>query len=149
MTASSFVVTPQEHKPLKVVGETITVLAHADATGSYEIFLQSGPEGAGPPPHTHPWDEAYYVVSGKLEVLMGDRTVTLAAGELVFLPRGTVHNFRIAQDGTSFLSMNSGRGAARFFEELDREVGGAIDLPKILAVAGRNEVAYAGPPPSA
>ena len=145
--STPFVVTPKEHKPLKIVGETISVLASADATGSYEIFLQSGPEGAGPPPHTHPWDESYYVVAGKLGVLMGDKEVVLSPGEFVFLPRGTVHNFKLLENGTTFLSFNSGRGAARFFTELDHEVGGAMDLPKIMAVAARNEVKYAGPPP--
>ena len=51
-------------RPLNVVGEQITVLASGDRTGSYEVFHQIGPEGSGPPPHSHPWDEAFYVVAG-------------------------------------------------------------------------------------
>jgi hypothetical protein len=35
-------------------------------TGSYEIFRQAGPEGAGPPPHSHPWEEAFYVIAGQV-----------------------------------------------------------------------------------
>ena len=46
---------------LNVVGEQISVLASGDQTGSYEVFHQGGPEGSGPPPHHHPWDEAFYV----------------------------------------------------------------------------------------
>jgi hypothetical protein len=34
------------------------VLASAAQIGSYEIFFQAGPEGSGPSPHNHPWDEA-------------------------------------------------------------------------------------------
>jgi hypothetical protein len=59
---------------LNVVGEHITLLASAAATGSYEIFLQQGPEGSGPPPHNHPWDEAFYVTKGEIEFGVGKET---------------------------------------------------------------------------
>ena len=52
--------------PLKVVGEEITVLASGAQTSSYEIFRQAGPEGSGPPPHSHPWDESFYVLEGDI-----------------------------------------------------------------------------------
>ena len=51
---------------LNVVGERITVLASGEQTGSYEVFHQAGPEGSGPPPHNHPWDEAFYVTRGEI-----------------------------------------------------------------------------------
>ena len=53
-------------RPLNVVGEHITVLASGDQTGSYEVFHQEGAEGSGPPPHSHPWDEAFYIVRGEV-----------------------------------------------------------------------------------
>jgi hypothetical protein len=60
MTEQPFVVSRQDRtQPLNVVGEHITVLASAAQPGSYEIFFQAGPEGSGPPPHNHPWDEAF------------------------------------------------------------------------------------------
>ena len=41
MRAKAFVVAPKDYpRPLNVVGEHITVLASAAATGGYEIFLQ-------------------------------------------------------------------------------------------------------------
>ena len=62
-----FVVTPEDApRPLKLVGESITVLASGAQTGSYEIFLQAGPEDSGPPPHSHPWDESFYVINGEI-----------------------------------------------------------------------------------
>ena len=62
-----FVVTPEDApSPLKIVGEKITVLASGAQTGSYEIFLQVGPENSGPPPHNHPWDESFYVTKGEI-----------------------------------------------------------------------------------
>jgi quercetin dioxygenase-like cupin family protein len=50
------------------------------------------PPGGGPAPHVHErTGETFYVVNGELEVLMGDTTFTASAGDVVFLPRGTVH----------------------------------------------------------
>ena len=51
---------------LKVVGEEITVLASGTQTEGYEIFRQAGPEGSGPPPHSHRWDESFYVIGGEI-----------------------------------------------------------------------------------
>lgn len=64
-----------------MVGEEVTILASGAQTGSYEIFLQDGPEGSSPPPHNHPWDEAFFVMTGKVE--FGARrglTVAVPAG---------------------------------------------------------------------
>ena len=73
MNAKAFVVTPMNRpQELNVVGEHITVLASGVATGGYEIFLQEGPESSGPPPHSHPWDESFYVVKGKIEFGIGE-----------------------------------------------------------------------------
>ena len=146
--AEPFVVQVGDHLPLHVVGETISVLADGKATGSYEVFLQTGPEGAGPPPHFHPWDEAYYVLEGQIDVLLGERITTLSAGEFVHIPRGTVHNFRMKSREAKFLSVSSHLGASRFFADLDREVGDRLDVPKMFEVAARHEVRVP-PPPSA
>ncbi len=64
MSAAPFVVKSTDYsQPLNVVGEHITVLAGGAATGGYEIFLQEGPAGSGPIPHTHPWDETFFVTT--------------------------------------------------------------------------------------
>jgi quercetin dioxygenase-like cupin family protein len=142
---SPFIEQAETVNPLQVVGEQIRVLAPATRTGSYEIFLQSGAEGAGPPPHTHPWDEAYFVIEGRLELLLGDRKVEVSPGSFAYVPRGTTHAFRILEPSTKFLSMNSHGGAAEFFSDVDRETRGAFDLPRLLSVAERHEIAIAAP----
>jgi quercetin dioxygenase-like cupin family protein len=72
--AEAFVVTPATRPaPLNVVGEQITVLAPGSRTGGYEIFRRAGPEGSGPRPHYHPWDESFYVVSGNIAFGVDDK----------------------------------------------------------------------------
>ena len=55
MAAKPIVVAPEDYAPaLNIVGEHVTVLASGEATGGYELFLQRGPEGSGPPPTAIP-----------------------------------------------------------------------------------------------
>jgi quercetin dioxygenase-like cupin family protein len=141
-----FFVVPKHQQPLRVAGEDIVVLANAERTGSVEVFLQEGPEGAGPPPHVHAWDESYYVLEGAIEVLTGDSMQTVEQGEFMFVPGGTKHMLRIKTVRARFLSFNSRGGASAFFHEIDREVGDPPDVGKIIQIADRHGVKLALPP---
>jgi quercetin dioxygenase-like cupin family protein len=118
------VVTPEDRpQALNVVGEQITVLADGATTGSYEIFRQAGPEGSGPPPHNHPWDEAFYVVAGQVIFgVDGDDNLLAPPGTLVHIPGGSMHWFRFGPGGGEMISMTSRIGATTFFTEIDREI---------------------------
>ncbi len=109
-------------RSLNVVGEQITVLASGAQTGSYEIFFQAGPEGSGPPPHSHPWDEAFYVLKGEMAFGVGDSEMIARVGTLVHLPAGTTHWFRFGKGGGEMLSMTSCEGASHMFADFDREI---------------------------
>src|SRR3954453_12086278 len=104
---------------LNVLGEQITVLASGAQTGSYEIFFQAGPEGTGPPPHHHPWDEAFYIIAGEVTFGVGDIESVATAGTLVQVPGGTMHWFRIGESGGEMLSVTSRRGASELFADID------------------------------
>lgn len=109
-------------RALNIVGEQLTVLASGAQTGSYEIFHQAGPEGSGPPPHSHPWDEAFYVIRGEIAFGVGDRQHLAHAGTLVHLPAGTTHWFRFGAGGGEMVSMTSREGASHMFTDFDREI---------------------------
>ena len=142
-----FVVTPANApKPLRLVGEQITILASGAQTGSYEIFLQAGPESSGPPPHNHPWDESFYVIKGEIAFgIDGSETIALP-GTLVHLPAGSTHWFRFGKGGGEMISMTSREGASQLFTELDREIApDNPDLGKLIEVAGRHGLAVMPP----
>src|SRR4051794_34589457 len=92
----SFVVSPdQPAAPLKMVGEQVTVLPSAEQPGSYEICRGTGPERAGPPPHSHPWGEAFYVIDGHVVFGVDDQQDLIAEpGTLVHIAGGSTHWFR-------------------------------------------------------
>ena len=128
-----------------VVGERIHVLARGADTGAGEAFIQEGPPGMGPPPHSHPWDEAYLMLEGEMDVLLGDKKVHLTPGMFTYIPAGTVHNFCYTTPG-KFFSYTSAAGAAKFFLELDRDAPEfPPNLPKVIEIALRNQVRPAMP----
>jgi quercetin dioxygenase-like cupin family protein len=142
MAPKPFVVTPADYAaPLDVVGEQITVLASGRATGGYEVFLQRGPPGSGPPPHSHPWDESFYVVKGEIEFGIGADATIAAPGTLVHLPAGTVHWFRFGAGGGEMVSMTSRLGASTLFTDMAAELAPVDpDLGKFIEVGARHGV---------
>ncbi len=140
MTARPFIVTPADYADaLDIVGEHVTVLASGEVTGGYEIFLQRGPEGSGPPPHTHTWDESFFVVKGEIAFGIGADSKTASPGTLVHLPAGTTHWFRFGPGGGEMISMTSRLGASKMFSEMAREIAPVSpDLEQLAEVLGRH-----------
>jgi quercetin dioxygenase-like cupin family protein len=141
------IVTPgNAPRPLNIVGEKITVLASGAQTGSYEIFLQEGPEYSGPPPHSHPWDESFYVIKGEIAFGIDGSETTALPGTLVHLPAGTTHWFRFGKAGGEMISMTSREGASQLFADLDREISpDKPDLGKLVEVGRRHGLAVIPP----
>jgi quercetin dioxygenase-like cupin family protein len=144
--AKPFVVVPEDYaQALNIVGEHVTVLASGEATGGYEIFLQRGPAGSGPPPHSHPWDESFFVTRGQIDFGIGAESTTASPGTLVHLPAGTEHWFRFGPGGGEMLSMTSRLGASKLFADLAREVAPVKPDPvKLAEVGARHGLKVAG-----
>jgi quercetin dioxygenase-like cupin family protein len=144
---ASFAVLPEQQHELNVVGERLTVLASGARTGGYEIFRQHGPEGSGPPLHTHPWDESFYVISGEVAFGIEGHDGIAPPGTLVHLPAGTAHYFRFGEGGGEMLSIASREGASHLFVELDREI--PLDQPdfvKLVEISNRHGLEILAPP---
>jgi len=145
MKARPFIVTPQDAAPISVLGVRITVLAANTATEGYEITLQEGDEGAGPPPHSHDWDESFYVLRGEVEVDCEGELSKLGAGSLVHVPRGTVHAYRFGRGGGGMLEVSSQGGfATRMFTNVGKEFPRLDgDVPRLLGLLLENGVRIA------
>lgn len=131
------IATPADGARLRVVGDEIRVLASASQTGGgYEIFELQGPEGSGPPPHAHPWAEAYVVVEGSADVWIEGTRLPATRGSFFHIPAGTTHGYRITSPQAKFVVITSPGGASGFFTELDAETAGSCeDMGKVMAVA--------------
>jgi len=71
------------------------LLSGKDTGGAYCLLDLSVAPGLGVPRHTHTReDEAYFVVSGELEAIVGDEGFTLKAGDTLMAPRNIPHRLR-------------------------------------------------------
>lgn len=71
------------------------LLSGKDTGGAYCLLNLRVAPGLGVPRHTHTReDEAYFVLSGELEAIVGDETFTLRAGETLIAPRNIPHQLR-------------------------------------------------------
>lgn len=145
MSPKAQVVTPGDRQAaLNVIGVRIAVLVSDAASKTQRITLQSGDEGAGPPPHEHPWDESFYVTRGQVRFTCGGETSNCLPGTLVHIPAGTIHAFSFGPEGGEMLEITgAGSQAIPMFTALDREIPpGPPDVPKVVEVAGAYGVEF-------
>jgi quercetin dioxygenase-like cupin family protein len=104
-----------------IAGDTLTLKATAADTGGAFTLIEilAGP-GEGPPPHVHQnEDEAFYVLDGRFDILLGERVIDAGPGTFVLVPRGTVHRFRcVAERPSRLLVMFTPGGLEGFFRQV-------------------------------
>ena len=77
----------------------IVLVDGADTGGRYCVMEQLMPRGAGPTPHVHPnGDEYFYVIDGAMQMSVGGTDLEATIGGSVWIPRGTVHSFKVVTD---------------------------------------------------
>ena len=69
-------------------GITRRTLAWGQATMLIETTLEAGAELAA---HDHPHEQITYLISGTLELNVGDQTFALGQGDSVLVPGGVTH----------------------------------------------------------
>lgn len=125
---------------LGVLADTVAVL---QSGGEFEVFEFSGPEGSGPPPHAHPWVEAFYVLEGAVEVTT-DVSRTFEQGEFCTIPAGVLHTYCMLGTDTRALVLSSGSHASVFFADLAANLAPgeptAESLPMVIEIAKRNQL---------
>jgi quercetin dioxygenase-like cupin family protein len=143
---SALHVTEGEGKMLWVVDELMTFKATGEDTGgAYSLTYSVVPPGGGPPPHIHHReDEAFWVLEGELEVMVGESTFKASAGSFVHLPMDIPHSYENIGPGPArFITLIVPAGLEMFFEEVGKPGSdvsspppfGEEDIDKLLAIA--------------
>lgn len=127
--------------PVNVVGEAITVLAGGDLSKPFEMHIQEGVQGGGPPLHFHPWDEAFYVTDGQVEVTVEGKSTTVSAGGYVHIPGGSIHAYKNISATARMIGVVSDPRGGQFFTAVDR-LRVPEDLPRILEIAEAHGVTF-------
>jgi quercetin dioxygenase-like cupin family protein len=134
MQTPSMIVKSKDVQPLHVLGTQVRFLCEGHSTKNiWSLMEVTLPLDAGPPPHTHQWDEAYFVTEGNVEFFVGDQRFMAAVGDFVYTPGGVVHGFRGAsQRPARVLIFDAPAHAGAFFKRVDREIKDLPrDLPKV------------------
>jgi len=121
-----------EGETMSVLGANVRFLLQAAKTGhSFSLMEVELPRDQGPPPHDHPWDEAYYIIDGDVWFLIDGQEQVFSTGDFVYAPGGTAHSFRGAGDKPArVLVFDAPATAEGFFRDAAREV---VSIPEDLA----------------
>jgi quercetin dioxygenase-like cupin family protein len=128
------------------------------------FFEMTVPPGAGPPPHTDPSEELFYVLEGEFELVSetpdGLSGEPLAIGEAVCIPRGAQHTFRNVGDtpGRMLVFFPHNEQMEGFFRDTSDPVSDPAawqpagpkqpPLERLMAACQRWGIGFAGPPPT-
>ena len=123
-----------------------TVLVRGEETGERvsltEIEVPS--HTAGPPLHTHDFDEAFYMLEGELIFQVEDALVTRSAGEVSFAPRNVAHALANHSDAPArYLLVCTPAGFERHWARIAAEAAG-VEPPQ-WALQPIPEVTVVGP----
>lgn len=78
-------------------GTVLTVQASDDKMTMLESTM---PAGLKKPPHTHPEIQAYYIVSGKMELIVDGQKEILCAGDTCIVPSMVPHGANVIEETT-------------------------------------------------
>jgi quercetin dioxygenase-like cupin family protein len=144
MATNAVVMRQGEGETLNVMGAQIRFLCAADRTDqAWSLMEVVLPLHAGPPPHEHPWDEAYYVMEGKVRFVLNGQEQLVQTGDFIYAPSGTVHGFEgDSEQPARLLIFDSPAHTESFFREVDREVRGDADMAKVPAIGKRHQINF-------
>lgn len=121
---------------------SIRYLVDGSNTGSVGMFeLTVPPNSNVPPPHSHANnDECVYVLEGTLRYAVDADTRDLGAGEWMYSPKGSIHQFSNPFDGQArALIVQSPDIGAQYFLDVKAtaSAGGPPDKAALVAVMAR------------
>lgn len=126
------------------------VLAEAVQTdGAFSLAETGGrPVGSGPPLHVHrDCAESFVVLAGRYRMHLAGRDFDCAAGSFVYVPKGTVHAFAVAEAGSRKLNLYTPAGMIGYFDELADARRKGISPDEVDAIAERHGMEIVGPVP--
>jgi mannose-6-phosphate isomerase-like protein (cupin superfamily) len=101
---------------------TTTVLISGQSCGIGIVELEFPQSFDGPPLHIHDRvDHVWYVVSGTVDVEIGDRVALLGPGSAAFVPAGTAHKLSVHRGPARILEIDTRGGLDAYYRELARE----------------------------
>ncbi|MGN6484296.1 MAG: cupin domain-containing protein [Thermomicrobiales bacterium] len=128
------IVSPDDAEPYWFLGVKAWIYGHSDRTaGAYDLVDFELPPGFGTPLHMHQHaDEVFVLTRGAIRGICDDAEWFAAAGDFVWLPKGTKHGYAVDGDiPARVLTMTIPGG----FEAFVRETGEPMPDPNAASPA--------------
>ena len=120
---------PAEGERLWFLGTFATIRLPGEATdGRFALIEFLFPQHASPPLHTHPQDESYIVLDGRLTIKAGEQRFEVEAGGAAAVPAGVPHTFRVDSPTARVLVLSTPAGLERMVRDAATPAG-APTLP--------------------
>jgi quercetin dioxygenase-like cupin family protein len=120
---------------LALAGDTYSMLiTGAQTAGRYCLIDMRIPDGGGPPPHRHDFEEMFTILEGSVEFTFRGQTHIARAGSTVNIPANAPHNFRNTSGAPArMLCMCTPAGQDEFFAQVGDPVDGPTAAPPQLS----------------
>lgn len=127
--------------------------------GRFALWEGVLPHGAAPPLHSHPQDETFYVLEGRVLVWAGEvEAQSCGPGAAMFVPGGVPHSFRVESETARMLFLSTPAGIEKFVRALSEPAawpwlqppaeGPRVALERLEAVEHEHGVIRFGPAPT-
>ena len=105
---------------VSLVGNTYAMLITGEQTnGRYCLIDMRVPDGGGPPPHRHDFEEMFTILSGELEFTFRGEKHVVRAGSTVNIPANAPHFFRNTSGAPArMLCMCTPAGQEEYFQRV-------------------------------
>lgn len=142
-------ITKGSGKRIDLFGQSMDFLWDAEDT---TIMINVVPKGIGAPMHIHhKMDEACFVMSGQLKVVVEGEEMLANPGDYVRIARGIPHGFvGNSEEPTVLFWVTTPGGYKQFFEEIVAATGGSgePDFDVIAGIAAKIDTDFCGPVPT-
>jgi quercetin dioxygenase-like cupin family protein len=125
------------------------MLTPAETEGRFGMFEAVVVPGFGPPRHIHHnEDEVALVIEGEVRFWLNGEMLDRKAGDVVFLPRGKEHTFKVTGNAPArMLGIVTPGGFESFFPVVaQRNIKLPEDLAEFTAIAASFGSEFTGPP---
>jgi len=124
---------------VSLVGDTYTILLKGeDTAGRYTLIDMHIPQGGGPAPHRHDFEEMFTLLEGEIEATFRSEKSIVRAGETLNIPANAPHSFtNPSEQPARLLCMCSPAGQEEFFMEVGVPVATRATTPPQLDEAAQ------------